>query len=50
MSEMIKNITVKILRRVCLKTLIEYKTKKYYQIDDEYYEITMINNIQNMKI
>ena len=44
-----KNMTVKISRRVRLKTLIEYETKKCYQINDEYHEIAMINNIQNMK-
>ena len=45
-----KNMTIKILRRIRLKTLIEYETNKCYQIDDEYHEMTMINNIQNMKI
>ena len=45
-----KNITIKILRRIRLKTLIKYETKKCYQIDDEYHKMTMINNIQNMKI
>ena len=45
-----KNMTVKISRRTRLKTLIEYETKKCYQIDDEYHEMTMISNIQNMKI
>ena len=44
-----KNMTVKISRRTRLKTLIEYETKKCYQIDDEYHEITMISNIRNMK-
>ena len=45
-----KNMTIKISRRARLKTLIEYETKKCYQIDDEYHEVTMISNIQNMKI
>ena len=45
-----KNMTVKISRWIRLKTLIEYKTEECYQIDDEYHEVTMISNIQNMKI
>ena len=45
-----KNMTVKISRRTRLKTLIEYEAKECYQIDDEYHEMTMISNIQDMKI
>ena len=44
-----KNMTIKISRRIRLKTLIEYETKECYQINDEYHKIAMISNIQNMK-
>ena len=45
-----KNMTIKISRRARLRTLIEYEAKKCYQIDDEYHEVAMVSNIQNMKI
>ena len=44
-----KNMTVKISRRARLRTLTEYETEECYQIDDEYHEVAMISNIQNMK-
>ena len=45
-----KNMTIKISRQIRLKTLTEYETKKCYQINDEYHEVTVINNKQNIKI
>ena len=44
-----KNMTIKISRQIRLKTLIKYETKKYYQIDDKYHKLTMINNVKKMQ-
>ena len=44
-----KNMTIKILRRARLKILIEYEVEDYYQIDNMYYEMTMMNNIKKIK-
>ena len=45
-----KNMTIKISRQIRLKTLIKYETKECHQIDDEYHEMTMINNIKKIEI
>ena len=44
-----KNMTVKISRRARLKILIEYEIQDCYQINNVYYEMTMMNNIKEVE-
>ena len=44
-----KNMTVRIPRRARLGTLTEYETKGCYQVDDEYHEVAVVSNIQDME-
>ena len=45
-----KNMTVRISRRTRLKILTKYEIENCYQIDNIYYEMTMMNNIKKIKI